>query len=81
MPTHGKREVGGGGEFCWEGRGNRKHEMMMMGDNDEMINFLHSLYNGILRARGEHKTTLCFYFCFLDFALLLAHFALEIGEP
>jgi hypothetical protein len=38
------------GEFCWEGRGNRKHEMMMMGDDDEMINFLHSLYSGILRA-------------------------------
>ncbi len=49
MPTHGKREVGGG-EFCWEEEGNRKCEMMMMGDDDEMINFLHSLYNGILRA-------------------------------
>ncbi len=72
MPTRGKRD--GGGEFCWEGRGNRKCEMMMMGDDDEMINFLHSLYNGILRARGEHKTTLlllllelCFAPCILCF--------------
>jgi hypothetical protein len=40
------------GEILLGGRGNRKYEMMMMGDDDEMINFLHSLYNGILRARG-----------------------------
>jgi hypothetical protein len=77
MPTHGKR----GGDFCWEGRGNRKYQMMMMGDDDEMISFLHSLYNGILRAGGKHKFAFCLYFCFLDFALLLAHFALKIGEP
>ena len=30
---------------------NQKCEMMMM-DDDEMNYFLHSLYNGILRARG-----------------------------
>jgi hypothetical protein len=50
MPTHGKREVGG--NFAEGEGGNRKCEMMMMGDDDEMNNFLHSLYNGILRARG-----------------------------
>jgi hypothetical protein len=49
MPTRGKREVGGG-NFAGREGGNRKCEMMMMGDDDEMINFLHSLYNGILRA-------------------------------
>ena len=74
MPTHGRERWE---EFCWEGRGNGKHEMMMIGDDDEMISFLHSLYNGILRARGEHKTTFCLCFCFQNFALLLAYFALE----
>ena len=43
----------GGGNSAGEGRGvNWKREMMMMGDDDEMNNFLHSLHNGILRARG-----------------------------
>jgi hypothetical protein len=50
--------------------------MVMVGDDDEMINFLHSLYNGILRAQGEHKTAflflllllrLCFAPCILCF--------------
>ncbi len=59
---------GGGEEFCWEGGGNRKHEIMMIGDDDEMISFLHSLYNGILRARGEHETAFCFCFLELCFA-------------
>ena len=47
MPTSGEKRggsLGGGG-----GRG-VKCEMMM--DDDEMNYFLHSLYNGILRARG-----------------------------
>jgi hypothetical protein len=35
------RLLGGKGKKC---------EMMMIGDDDEMINFLHSLHNGILRA-------------------------------
>jgi hypothetical protein len=39
----------------WGKRGgegmNWKREMMMM-DDDDMNNFLHSLHNGILRARG-----------------------------
>jgi hypothetical protein len=40
-----------GGNFSEGGRGvNWKCEMMM--DDDEMNNFLHSLHNGILRARG-----------------------------
>ncbi len=52
MPTHGKREVGGG-EILLGGKGGiEMSEMMMMGDDDEMNNFLHSLYSGILRARG-----------------------------
>jgi hypothetical protein len=38
--------------------------MMMMGDDDEMNNFLHSLYNGILRARGKHKFAFVFTFAF-----------------
>ena len=46
------RERWGGGIFLGGKGGNRKCEMMMTGDDDEMINFLHSLYNGILRARG-----------------------------
>ena len=47
MPTSGER----GGEVSVEGKGvNWKCEMMM--DDDEMNYFLHSLYNGILRARG-----------------------------
>ncbi len=50
------------GEFLLGGKGNRQHEMMMMGDDDEIINFLHSLHKGILRARGKH---------ILLFALLL----------
>ncbi len=29
-----------------------------------MINFLHSLYNGILRTRGEHKLLFVFAFAF-----------------
>jgi hypothetical protein len=41
-----------GGNFAGREGGNRKCEMMMMGDEDEMNNFLHSLFNGILRARG-----------------------------
>ncbi len=39
-----------GGNFAGREGGNRKHEMMMIGDDDKMINFLHSLYSGILRA-------------------------------
>ena len=51
-PPLGKEEWGGGNSVG-EGRGvNWKCEMMMMGDDDEMNNFLHSLHNGILRARG-----------------------------
>ena len=50
MPTHGKREVGG--NFAEGEGGNRKCEMMMMGDDEEMNKFLHSLHNGILRAQG-----------------------------
>jgi hypothetical protein len=47
MPTSGER----GGGFSGGERGvNWKCEMMM--DDDEMNNFLHSLHNGILRARG-----------------------------
>jgi hypothetical protein len=50
MPTSGEKRggsFGGGGG----GRGmNWKCEMMM--DDDEMNYFLHSLYNGIPRARG-----------------------------
>jgi hypothetical protein len=50
MPTHGERGMVGG-KFAWkEGGGNRKCEMMMMGDDDEMNSFLHSLHNGIWRA-------------------------------
>ncbi len=45
--------------------------MMMMGDDDEMNNFLHSLHSGILRARGWHNVTSWLYFCFLDFACSL----------
>jgi hypothetical protein len=52
MPTPGEEEWGGGNS-AGEGKGvNWKREMMMMGDDDEMNNFLHSLHNGILRARG-----------------------------
>jgi hypothetical protein len=51
--------------------------MMMIGDDDEMINFLHSLYNGILRARGEHKLLFVLAFAFRTFILLLAFFALK----
>ncbi len=43
---------------------NWKCEMMM--DDDEMNFFLHSLYNGILRARGWHGIN----FRYLLFALL-----------
>jgi hypothetical protein len=44
-------EKRGGGVLVGGGRGrNWKCEMMM--DDDEMNYFLHSLYNGILRARG-----------------------------
>jgi hypothetical protein len=50
------------GEFLLGGKGNRQHEMMMMGDDDEMINFLHSLQKGILRARGKHILLFCFAF-------------------
>jgi hypothetical protein len=50
--AHPWEERGGGGNFAGREGGNRKCEMMMMGDDDEMNNFLHSLYNGILRARG-----------------------------
>ncbi len=52
----GKRggfSVGGGGDW--------KCEMMM--DDDEMKYFLHSLYNGIRRARGWHSTDFWLYFC------------------
>jgi hypothetical protein len=38
--------------------------MMMMGDDDEIINFLHSLYNGILRARGLINYFFVFTFAF-----------------
>jgi hypothetical protein len=49
-------------------------DTMMMGDDDEMINFLHSLYNGISRARGKHKFAflsllLLFGLCFAPFTL------------
>jgi hypothetical protein len=47
-PPMGKEEWGGG--ICVEGGGDRKCEMMMMGDDDEMNNFLHSLHNCIWRA-------------------------------
>jgi hypothetical protein len=51
MPTSGEEEWGG--NSAGEGKGvGWKCEMMMMGDDDEMNNFLHSLHNGILRARG-----------------------------
>ncbi len=44
------RERGGG--IYWGGEGvDGKCEMMMMDDDDD-DHFLHSLYNGILRARG-----------------------------
>ena len=73
MPTHGKK--GGGGIFAGREGGNQKHEMMMMGGDDEMISFLHSLYKGILRARGKHillfalllLLELCFAPCILCF--------------
>ena len=55
-------EERGGGKFAGREGGNRKCEMMM--DDDEMNYFLHSLYNGILRARGWHSTNFwLFTFC------------------
>jgi hypothetical protein len=42
-----------------------------------MISFLHSLYNGILRARGEHMLLFAFAFAFYNFILLLAFFVLK----
>jgi hypothetical protein len=44
--------------------------MMMMGDDDEMANFLHSSYSGILRARGEHKLLFALAFAFAFRTLL-----------
>ena len=66
MPTSGER----GGEVSVEGKGvNWKCEMMM--DDDEMNYFLHSLHNGILRARGWHSTNFWLYFLLLNFACSL----------
>ncbi len=50
MPTPGERE--GGGNLARGKGGELEVRMMMMDDDDEMNNFLHSLHNGILRARG-----------------------------
>ncbi len=58
MPTSGER----GGGFQWGGGGvNWKCEMMM--DDDEMNDFLHSLYNVILRLEDDTVLTFGFTFC------------------
>ncbi len=76
MPTHGKGR--GWGNFCWGGRGNRKHEMMMMWGwwwNDSLFTFFIQWHSWELEGN-----TYCslFCFCFENFALLLAYFALEV---
>ncbi len=48
MPTSGGRR---GGDLLGGEGVNGKCEMMMMDDDDDE-HFLHSLYSGILRARG-----------------------------
>ncbi len=74
--AHPWERGGWGGDFCWDGRGNRKHEMMMIGDDDEMINFYTLYTKAFWELEGNtHCFLLCF--CFLDFALLLAYFALK----
>ncbi len=55
MPTHGK---GRGGNFCWEGGGIfagreggiESMKLWWCGVDDEMISFLHTLYNGIFES-------------------------------
>ncbi len=56
-------ERGGWGNLCWEGRGIDSMKWWC-GVGDEMISFLHSLYNGNFESsRGTH-TAFCFAFCF-----------------
>ena len=55
-------ERGGWGNLCWEGRGIDSMKWWWCGVGDEMISFLHSLYNGILESsRGTHTAL---YFAF-----------------
>ena len=63
MPTSGEREGGNfiGGRGGWMGSVKWWWRVMMV-----MNNFLHSLYNGILRARGWHNTNSWICFCFLN---------------
>jgi hypothetical protein len=54
---------------------------MMMGMMMKWLTF-YILYTTAFRElEGNTKMLFCLCLCFLDFTLLLAHFALKIGEP